>query len=422
MIKQFDIREYGAEDGGQALCTKAIQAAIAEAGACGGEVYVPAGVYLTGALFLESNMSLYLAEGAVLLGIDSEDEYPVVSGRVAGIEMDWPAAVINVRNAFNVRISGPGTIDGQGEYWWKKYWGDDRRGGMREHYEKKGLRWVVDYDCFRVRNVIVLNSENISLEEFCSRRSGFWNVHLCYSKNVTVRGIRICDNSGPSTDGIDIDSCNCVLIEGCQISCNDDNICVKSGRDADGLKVAKICENVTIQNCTLFEGEGITLGSETSGGICNIRILNNRFIGTRNGFRIKSARTRGGVIENITVENLNMLDVAHPFLFQLNWYPKYSYCEIPTNYEEEIPKYWQTLVETVPDGRGIPCVKDITVRRVTAVLQETYVGESEAFLIEGLKESPFKNLVFEDISIQAGAFGRITAVSNITFHGVLYKV
>ena len=116
MIKQFDIREYGAEDGGQALCTKAIQAAIAEAGACGGEVYVPAGVYLTGALFLESNMSLYLAEGAVLLGIDSEDEYPVVSGRVAGIEMDWPAAVINVRNAFNVRISGPGTIDGQGVF------------------------------------------------------------------------------------------------------------------------------------------------------------------------------------------------------------------------------------------------------------------------------------------------------------------
>lgn len=422
MKKQFDIRAYGAKEGGKILCTKSIQSAIAEAGRCGGEVYVPAGVYLTGALFLESGMSLYLAEDAVLLGVDCEEEYPIVSGRVAGIEMDWPAGIINVRDVSNVRVSGPGTIDGQGEYWWKKYWGDDRQGGMRASYEKKGLRWAVDYDCFRVRNVIVLNSENVSLEGFCSRRSGFWNIHICYSRSVTVRGIKICDNSGPSTDGIDIDSCDRVLVEACAISCNDDNICVKSGRDADGLRAARVCENITIQNCTLLEGEGITLGSETSGGIRNIRILNNRFIGTRNGFRMKSAKTRGGVIENIAVENLHMLDVARPFSFQFNWYPKYSYCEIPPDYEGEIPDYWEKLIEKVPADRGIPYAKNITVKHVNAALQETYAGESEAFCIEGLKEKPFENLVFEDITIQAGTFGRIDGVNGIVFHRVEYKV
>lgn len=420
MIKRFDIRRYGAKEGGKILCTRAIQTAVAEAGKCGGEVYVPDGVFLTGALFLESGMSLYLEEGAVLLGINSEDEYPVVSGRVAGIEMDWPAAVINVRNASNVRISGPGIIDGQGEYWWKKYWGDNRKGGMRESYEKKGLRWAVDYDCFRVRNVIVLNSENVRLEEFHSKRSGFWNIHICYSRGITVRGVQISENTGPSTDGIDVDSCSHVLIEECVISCNDDNICVKSGRDADGLRVAKVCENVTIQNCTLYEGEGITLGSETSGGIRNIRISNNKYFGTKNGFRIKSAKTRGGVIEDIMVENLDMLNVARPFAFQFNWYPEYSCCEIPPDYEGEIPEHWKKLVEKVSAVQGIPCARNITVKQVTAAIQKTFDGESEAFCIEGLAERPFENLVFEKIKIEAQEFGKITGVNGIRFHHVEY--
>jgi polygalacturonase len=418
MRKQLNIRQYGAIEGGKHLCTKAIQMAIDDAATCGGQVYVPSGIYLTGALFLKSNTSLYLSEGAVLLGTNCEDQYPIVSGRVAGIEMDWPAAVINVRDATDVRISGPGVIDGQGEYWWEKYWGKDRRGGMRASYEKKGLRWAVDYDCFRVRNVVVLNSENINLEGFHSKRSGFWNIHICYSSNVTVREIQISDNHGPSTDGIDIDSCNHVLIEKCVISCNDDNICVKSGRDADGLRTARICENVTIQNCTIYEGEGITLGSETSGGIRNIRILNNRYKGTKNGFRLKSAKTRGGVIENITVENLHMLDVAHPFSFQFNWYPKYSYCEIPQDYKGEIPNYWQKLVQKVPAEQGIPHARNITVKNVTATLQEKYDGESEAFCIEGLEEKPLENITFEEVNIQAKKFGRIINVSGIHFNQV----
>lgn len=418
MKKQFDIREYGAEDGGESLCTAAIQMAVDKAAACGGEVYVPSGIYLTGALFLKSGMSLYLEEGAVLLGSTNEENYPIVSGRVAGIEMDWPAAVINIRSSTDVRISGPGTIDGQGEYWWKKYWGEDRRGGMRSSYEKRGLRWAVDYDCFRVRNVIVINSENISLEEFCSRRSGFWNIHICYSRNITVRGIRIRDNRGPSTDGIDIDSCSHVLVQQCVISCNDDNICVKAGRDADGLKVARVCEDVVIRDCTLYEGEGITLGSETSGGIRKIRIQNNKYIGTNNGFRLKSAKTRGGVIEDIIAENLDMINVARPFCFQLNWYPKYSYCEIPRDYEGEIPEYWLKLTEKVPAGLEIPCARNITVRHVTAALREDYEGESEAFWIEGLVEKPFEKLIFEDIRIQAKAFGRITGAAGITFNRV----
>ena len=105
--------------------------------------------------------------------------------------------------------------------------------------------------------------------------------------------MHIYDNEGPSTDGIDIDSCDGVVVERCKIACNDDSICVKSGRDADGLRVNRICQNILIQECEILTGSGVTIGSETSGGARNITIRNLKYHGTDCGFRLKSARTRG---------------------------------------------------------------------------------------------------------------------------------
>lgn len=420
-MKRFDIRNYGACEGGNSLCTDAIQRAIGEAAGCGGEVVIPEGVYLSGAVFLKSGMSLCLEKGAVLLGTTDEAEYPLLESRVAGVEMKWPAALVNVRDARNVKICGEGTIDGQGEYWWNKYWGWDRKGGMRALYEKKGLRWAVDYDCFRVRNLAAFRAENLELCGFTSRRSGFWNIHLCYCKEAKINGLTIRDNDGPSTDGIDIDSCCNVAVENCSISCNDDNICLKSGRDADGLRVNRVCENVLIRNNRLFEGGGITLGSETSGGIRNVLITDNRFENTYAGFRMKSARTRGGTISGIEVRNLKMQNVKYPFSFLFDWNPSYSYCSIPEELRDEHPDYWEILAEKVPEEKGLPVAEDISIRNVQADVTEDG-QESTAFDIQGLKESPFRSISFRDIAITADRFGVIANAEDVSLSNVKVSI
>lgn len=413
--KIFDITDYGAVPGGIELCTRAFEQAISAAAACGGTVRVPAGVFLTGAIFLRSNMKLHIDRDGVILGSNEESQYPVVESRVAGIEMSWPAALVNIRDAEKVTVFGEGMIDGQGEFWWKKYWGEDRKGGMRADYEKRGLRWAIDYDCFRVRNLCVFQCSDITIRGITLRRPGFWNVHLCYSRRIRVEELTIRDGDGPSTDGVDIDSCDDVTVEKCTIACNDDSICLKSGRDADGLRVNRVCENVVIRHNILLEGAGITLGSETSGGIRNVLVADNVFRGTKNGFRLKSARTRGGLLENIRVENLSMEDVRIPFSFEFNWNPSYSYCEIPEDYDGEIPEYWYRMVQKVPEGMGIPRVRNIRIANVTAGLSERYPEQepSVAFHISGLEEAPFEDIAFENVKIRSRSFGRIENIKSL---------
>lgn len=420
-MRRFLPKEYGAAGDGKTQDTAALQAAIDAAAKARGVVVIPAGVYLTGSLFLKSNMELHLEAGAVLLGIAGEeaaDAYPLIPSRVAGIEMMWPAAVVNILNQNNVRLTGGGTINGQGKFWWDQYWGEDKKGGMRREYEAANLRWAVDYDCFRPRNVIVYESEDVVLEGFTSESSAFWNIHVCYSSRVEIRNLSIEENPGPSTDGIDIDSCSGVLVEGCRISCNDDSICVKAGRDSDGLRVNRICENVEIRNCDLREGAGITLGSETSGGIRNVWIHDNYYEGTQCGFRIKSSRTRGGLISGIRVERLTMKNVTEPFCWMLNWNPAYSYCRIPQDYQGEIPEYWHRMTKEVPADLGMPRVRDIDIRHISAEADDSVNKDSCAFCIGGYEEVPMENIRMEDICVTARRFGYIENVAGLTMKNV----
>lgn len=419
----FNPKDYGAVGDGRTLDTRAIQAAIDAAAEKGGpgelaEVILPAGTYLTSSLFLKSHMEFHLEKGAVLLGTTEEECYPVIPTRVAGIEMEWPAAILNINGQKEVKVSGEGRIDGQGSYWWNKYWGEDGRGGMRKIYDDKGLRWCVDYDCKRVRNLVVINSRDVELSGFQSVRSGFWNIHLCYSEHLHVHDLSIEDNSGPSTDGIDIDSCRKVMVERCRVACNDDSICVKSGRDANGLKVNRICEDVVIQNCEILTGCGVTIGSETSGGARNIIVRNLKYHNTDCGFRMKSAKTRGGLIENVLVENLEMVNVKYPFSLCLNWHPAYSYCKIPDNYTGSIPAHWKTLTAPVLEEQGIPQVKNLTVKHVKAWNEPDYNGVSRAFEIDAFPEKPMTNVVFEDVQIEAKEFGRIAGVKDFKWKDV----
>lgn len=415
----YNPRDFGARGDGKSLDTQAIQAAIDAAAhqEAGPEkrpvVVLTAGTYLTSSLFLKSHMEFKLEKGAVLLGTVEEDCYPLMRTRVAGIEMEWPVGILNINGQCDVRVTGEGCIDGQGPYWWKKYWGEDGKGGMRKQYDSQGLRWCVDYDCKRVRNLVVMESENVELSGIGSVRSGFWNLHICYSKKIHIHDVWISDNSGPSTDGIDIDSCKDVVVERCRIACNDDSICIKSGRDADGLKVNRICEDVVISDCQILTGCGVTIGSETSGGARNITVRNLKYKNTDCGFRMKSAKTRGGLIENVLVENLEMINVKYPLHLCLNWHPLYSSCRIPEEYGGEIPEHWRVLTTPVPKEQGIPQVKNLTIRNVNSWNEPDYKGISRAFEIDAFPEKPITHMVLDHVNIKAKELGRIAGVRDL---------
>lgn len=413
-MADLNILDFGADPTAMTLSTAALQQAIDRA-APGDTVLVPAGRFLTGSLFLKSEMTLWLAEDAVLLGSQQLADYKEIWTRVAGIEMNWPAGIININGCRDVTVAGPGTVDGQGECWWQRFWGKDEQGGMLADYSARDLRWVVDYDCQRPRNLVVYQSEAISLRDFTSRESGFWNIHLCYSREIMLERINVSNSAGPSTDGIDIDSCEQVTVERCVVSCNDDNICVKAGRGLAAQRLAKTARDIIIRHCELHKGSGITLGSETSGGIERVVIEHNRFTGTGVGFRIKSARNRGGWIKEITVRHLTMTDVRFPFLIQLNWFPQYSYAA--QSEQAAYPAHWQAIKAGVEGEAGLTQVSDIALTQITATLSADGIF-SRAFFIEGCEERPIERMRFSEISLQAKEFGKIAGVTDLQFSDV----
>lgn len=413
-MKAISILAYGADPTAQRLATSAIQQAINSAQQ-NDVIVIPQGRFLTGALFLKSGVSLRLDAGAQLVGSQDLADYPLINTRVAGIDMRWPAGIINIIDCENVSITGTGTIDGQGAIWWQRYWGDDERSGMVGDYSARGLRWVVDYDCQRPRNILVFESQSILLRDFTSRESGFWNMHLCYSRHIAIEGVQISNSAGPSTDGIDVDSCEQVRIERCIVSCNDDNICIKSGRGREAAQKARAARDIVIRGCTLNKGSGITLGSETSGGIERVLIEDNAFNGTGVGFRIKSARNRGGFIRDITVQNLRLTDVRFPVLIQLNWFPQYSYGD-QSNLSDK-PEHWRKLAECVEGEAGLTAVSGLTIKNMTARRSDSKCF-SRAFFIEGYPERPVVGLTLEGILIDASEFGKISGVDGLRFKDV----
>jgi polygalacturonase len=404
----FNVADFGARPDDQALASPAIQKAIdAAAQAGGGSVIFTKCTYLTGALFLKSNVELQLGEGVVLRAVPDDAAYPKIWSRVAGVEMQWPAAVINVYGQTNVSITGKGTLDGNGEFWWRKFWGEDRKGGMLKDYAARGLRWAVDYDCQRVRALLIYDSKDVKVSGITIQRSGFWSLTMTYSKRVTVDGVIIRANiggHGPSSDGIDIDSSREVLVQNCDIDANDDNICLKAGRDADGLRVNRPTENVVIRNCITRAGYGMfTIGSETSGGIRNVQVYGLRAIGTKLGIHFKSAKIRGGVIENISIRDVTMENVERPLNFEMNWYPAYSLPTLPAELEHATnPPYWAVLLQPVlPASRGIPEVRNISISNVTAT------GAKLAIAANGFPEMPIHDVRLSNITVEATSAGKI---------------
>ncbi|XAE55393.1 glycoside hydrolase family 28 protein [Termitidicoccus mucosus] len=415
------VNTFGAANNGRTLATAAIQKAIDTcAAAGGGTVVFEAGTYLTGALFLKSNIHLRVDAGVTLLAVQDESAYPSRRTRIAGIEMNWPSALINVYGERNVKISGKGIIDGNGEIWWNKF-----KTMRHDEYEPRGLRWAVDYDCERVRLLVVYDSTDVTIEQVHLRRSGFWTVQICYSHHVTVDGVRITDNTGPSSDGIDIDSSHHVLVQNCDIDCNDDCLCLKAGRDYDGLRVNRPTEYVYIRNNTTRNGHGvISFGSETSGGIRHVVVQGNRAFGTAEGLRFKSAKTRGGFVSDVLILDTVMEDVPVPFVFTLDWYPIYSYVTLPKDLNnlppnlagrDKLPEHWHVLQTPVtPPERGFPDFHNITIANATAS------GARRILTSTGLDTRPIHNIHFINVIASGETAGEIKYGQDWTMQNVKF--
>lgn len=404
----FNAAAYGARPDGKTMNTKAIQAAIDAAARDGGTVTFPAGTYLTGSIFVKSGVTLRLDKGVTLLGSQDIGDYPLMPTRIAGIEMKWPAALVNVYRQRDAAIEGEGTIDGDGKVFWDSYW------TLRKAYEPRGLRWASDYDAHRPRLIQVFDSSRVKVGGgLLLRRSGFWTLHICYSTDVTVDGVVIRNNSdglGPSTDGIDIDSSRKVLVQHADIDVNDDALCLKAGRDADGLRVARPTEDVIIRDSIVRSAAaGITFGSETSGGFRNIEAYRITVEGkVPVGILFKSAHTRGGFGDNLRLHDITMKGIPVVLRITMNWNPSYSYARIPAGVTD-VPPAWKVLATPVPAEQGRARFRNVSIWNIKAT------GATRAFEVDGFKEAPLQRFSLKNLDIEAREGGYLHDIEDWRF-------
>ena len=412
----FRVHYAGAEAEGKTPVTANLQKVLDDAAAAGGgTVYLEPGTYLTGALFLKSHTHLVLAKGATILGITRQDAYPLVATRAAGIEMQWPAALVNIAGQTDVSIQGAGTIDGHGNSWWQKFW------SLVPAYQSRGLRWAVDYDVQRPELIRIYKSSSVRIVGgLMLRRSAFWTVHICYSSHVTVNGLTIRDNGpdgalGPSTDGVDIDSSRHVLVEHVDIANNDDAICLKAGMNADGLRVNRPTEDVVVRDSIVRKAiSAIAIGSDTAGGFRNIDIHGITVLGgVRYGIYLKSTHTRGGWTDGVKISNVKMDGVKTAVMIDLNYFPAFSTPIIPPGIENNlppglhaVPSYWHILAEPVQPQLGIPHFHDVTLADIRATNAGT------AFRVNAIPGALLDRFTLKNIDIQAHHAGSVQYISS----------
>jgi exo-poly-alpha-galacturonosidase len=369
------ISEHGAVGDGKTLNTKAIQAAIDDcAKSGGGTVVVPPGVFVTGSIFLKQGVNLRVEKGGVLKGSQDTNDYPWIDTRIAGLEMKWPAALVNADGVTNLQLTGEGTIDGSGERWWHEYW--TARAAETNDIDPH-------FKVGRPRLVHIIRSKNIVVRDLLMKDSAFWNLQLTYCDGIEVNHLTVRAPAGAaSSDGVDIDSSRNVLITDCDIICDDDAICLKSGRDADGLRVNRPTENVEVKNCHVGHAGGLVVfGSETSGGIRHVRIHDCRADnGCVDVVRFKTRMGRGGVVEDVVYENIEADGVRQVLNFNMD---AFSTTWLPEQFRAPAPA-----------DIGTPIFRDITIRNIN-VRNCNAAGH-----VVGLTESPIKNLKLENINIQ----------------------
>ena len=437
------IKKYGAVSDGNTLNTKSINGAIeALSKKGGGVVLIPAGLWLTGPIVLKNNINLHLAAGSTLLFTADKNEYPLVEANWEGLPQMRNQSPISATNASNIAITGKGIIDGNGDVWravkkdkltesqWKKkiesggVLSEDKKTWYPSEAFMKGSKMPANpgmvspekdqafyqsiKDFLRPNLLLLTNCKLILLEGVTFQNSPAWCLHPLMCENLTVRNVFVKNPwYAQNGDGIDVESCKNVLIENSVFDVGDDALCMKSGRDAEGRKRAMPTENVIIRGCTVYASHGgFVIGSEMSGGARNIWVNNCTFVGADIGLRFKTTRGRGGIVENIYIKDIYMKDIpAEAILFDMYYMAKDPV--VLAGEKRELPKVeFKAVDETTPQFRNFH-------------ISNVYCnGAEKGIFVRGLPEMHVKDIVLENMVLQARKGIDIQEATGITFKNI----
>ncbi|WP_052345359.1 glycoside hydrolase family 28 protein [Alkaliflexus imshenetskii] len=424
----INITDLGAVADGQTLNTeifaKAIDMMVAKGG---GRVIVPAGIWMTGPIVMKSNINIHLEDGAMVRFSDNFDLYPLVESSFEGI-MTWRCqSPISGRDLENIAFTGNGVFDGNGQAWrpvkrgkmtanqWRNlvksggtledndsyWWPTEQAARGYIISNRNNLPQLETYEEFleikdflRPVMVSLINCQRVLLDGLTFQNSPAWNIHPLMCQDVTIRNLTVRNPwYSQNGDGLDLESCKNVVIYNNNFDVGDDAICFKSGRDKEGRDRAIPTENVIVKNNVVYHGHGgFVVGSEMSGGVRNVHVSDCTFMGTNIGIRFKSTRGRGGIVENIYISNINMIDIpTEPIRFNMFYGGK---APVLDNGESST-----SLIES--DAPSVPVTEETPLFRNIHVKNIVANGFGNAALFMGLPELKLENVVLENAILQA---------------------
>ena len=424
------ISDFGAINGGQIICTSAFTNAIAAVSKRGGgKVIIPRGVWLTGPITLKSNIELFTEEGAIVVFSTDKDLYPLVASNFEGSNTYRCMSPVNGRNLENIALTGKGIFDGSGDVWravkkekltegqWKKL---TASGGlvspngktwypsqqfikgekMSEMNVPRTLKTKAEFEQIRdfLRPVMIsfISCKKVLIDGPTFQNSPAWCIHPLLCENFTLRNTTVRNPwYSQNGDGVDIESCKNSIIHDSSFDVGDDAICIKSGKDKEGRDRGVPNENLIIRNCIVYHGHGgVTVGSEMSGGVRNLHVSNCIFIGTDVGLRFKSNRGRGGVVENIYISEIEMLNIpTQAISFNLYYSGKSAAEDLDAGDNGSVEKLLPVTEET-------PRFKNIIIRNVNCK------GALQGIFLQGLPEMNLENITLDNIQMESD-FGLI---------------
>ncbi|MCS3800684.1 glycoside hydrolase family 28 protein [Niastella sp. OAS944] len=431
----MSIEKFGAIADGLTLNTVSINKAIATCSAKGGGVVlVPGGVWLTGPVEMKNNVNLHIERDAILLFSNDFDQYPLVEGTYEGRTSARNQSPIFGNNLENIAITGRGIIDGNGDVWrmvgkdkltereWKakkasgglvsaddRIWFpsaktklafDTKRGtALLPGQTLKDFEDIKDF--LRPNLLVFTNCKKVLLEGVTFQNSPAWCLHPVLCEDLTIRNVFAKNpDYAQNGDGLDVESCKNVLIEGCTFDVGDDGICIKSGKDEEGRKRGRPTENVIIRNNVVYKAHGgFVIGSEMSGGARNIFVYDCSFMGTDIGLRFKTARGRGGVVENIFVKNIRMKDIeGDAILWDMYYFTK--------------PPKAGEAVEVPPVTDGTPRFRNFQISDIVCN------GAKRGIFIRGLPEMKVKDIELSNIVLKTDKGAEIIEANDIRMKDV----
>ncbi|MEI7423268.1 MAG: glycoside hydrolase family 28 protein [Prolixibacteraceae bacterium] len=419
------IVDFGAKSGGEMICTDAFSKAIESlAKKGGGRVVIPRGTWLTGPITLKSNIELYSEAGSLVVFSTDKNLYPLINTNFEGFKTYRCSSPINGLNLENIAITGRGVFDGSGDAWravkkekltesqWKKlvssggllsengkiwYPSEQFREGekMAEMNVPKAIKTKEQFEKIRdfLRPVMmnIVGCKKVLIDGPTFQNSPAWCIHPLLCEDLTVRNTTVKNPwYSQNGDGIDIESCKNSVLYDSNFDCGDDAICIKSGKDKEGRDRGVPTENLIIKNCVVYHGHGgVTIGSEMSGGVRNMHVSNCTFLGTDVGLRFKSNRGRGGVVENIYISDIEMINIpAQAISFNLFYSGKSTAEELEAGSDGQQPKLLPVTEET-------PQFKNIYFRNINCK------GAFQGIFLQGLPELNLENIQMENIRIEA---------------------